>query len=47
MENLNMDRRIIQERKGLNATSKVMANQTVHVMRAYRKDERPLLNEDY
>jgi translation initiation factor 3 subunit A len=54
MENLNTDKLMIiqveqleKEKKDLNARLRIMAKRIDHVERAYRKEERPLLDKDY
>ena len=54
MENLNTDKLMIiqveqleKEKKDLNSRLRIMAKRVDHVERAYRKEERPLLDKDY
>src|SRR5271170_259452 len=54
MENLNTDKLMIiqveqleKEKKDLNARLRVTAKRIDHIERAYRKEERPLLDKDY
>jgi len=54
MENLNTDdlmklqvEQLEKEKKDLNQRLRVIAKRVDHIERAYRKDERPLLGQDY